>query len=322
MLILGHRGCAYYPENTMKAFEEALKIADGIELDVQKTADGVLVISHDENLKRLTGIDINIRRTNFENIKKINIQGEKIPTLSEVLDLVRSKNKFVDIEVKNPDDFIDTYKMVKIFSLEDYVISSFWHKGLYALKLKENAKIGLLYVHEPRPKELEKYFQIADFLKPNYNYVTDDYRTYFKATIPWTVNDVEKAKYFKEWDIFALITDFPDKILEGIKGGKYMVFNSPYLSYFLQMIDKDTVKKENNLISFEAVNYIIPLHIDELSIEGGNIKINKEIPFVWNIGERVNFEIEAKEENPKIKIRVREVGELTFTLKDIRNFLV
>jgi len=52
MLILGHRGCAYYPENTMRAFEEALKIADGIELDVQKTEDGILVISHDENLKR------------------------------------------------------------------------------------------------------------------------------------------------------------------------------------------------------------------------------------------------------------------------------
>jgi len=132
----------------------------------------------------------------------------------------------------------------------------------------------------------------------------------------------KKTKYFKKRDTFAIITDFPDRILEGIKGGKEMVFNSPYLSYFLQMIDKDTVKKGNKLISFEAVNYIIPLHIEELSIEGGNIKINKEIPFVWNIGERVNFEIEAIEENPKIKIRVREVGEVIFTLKDIRNFLV
>jgi len=147
-------------------------------------------------LKGLTGIDLNIRRTSFENIKRINIQGEKIPTLSEVLDFVKSKNKFVDIEVKNPEDFIDTYKMVKNFSLENYVISSFWHKGLYALKLQESAKIGLLYVHEPRPEELEKYFQIADFLKPNYNYVTDDYRNYFKVTIPWTVNDEEKDKIF------------------------------------------------------------------------------------------------------------------------------
>ncbi|MCX7845927.1 MAG: glycerophosphodiester phosphodiesterase family protein, partial [Dictyoglomaceae bacterium] len=56
MIILGHRGNAYNPENTIKAFKSAIEMgADGIELDVQKTKDNILIVCHDENLKRLTG---------------------------------------------------------------------------------------------------------------------------------------------------------------------------------------------------------------------------------------------------------------------------
>lgn len=323
MLILGHRGCAYYPENTLRSFEEALNFADGIELDVQKTKDGVLVISHDSNLKRLTGLDIDIRSRPFSEIKDIKIQGEKIATLEEALELVKGKRKFVDIEVKNPLDFEDVYKVLKKINLKDYIISSFWHEGLFSLKKKDpNVKIAFLYVHQPRLSELKAYIKDSDFLKPNFQYIDEIYEGYFSKLISWTVNDEGRAKYFQKIGIFALITDFPDKIFQSLKEGKDMFFSNPYLSYFIQMIDRTSVKKEDNSFSFEAINYIMPLHIEEINIEGGKIELSKSIPFEWTQGERIKFNIEVTSENPKIKIRVREVGEVVFTLKDIQRSLV
>lgn len=322
MLILGHRGCAYYPENTLKSFEEALNFADGVELDVQKTRDGVLVVSHDENLMRLTGIDINIRNSNFSEIKNIKIQNENIATLEEALELVRDKNKFVDVEVKNPLDFVDVYKVIQKFNLKDCIISSFWHEGLYNLKLKyTNLKIAFLYVHQPRIDELNFYVRISDFIKPNFLYIDDIYEGSFSKLIPWTVNEIDKARYFKEKGVFALITDFPDKILEGLKGGDKMVFSNPYLSYFIQMIDRSSIRKDEDSFYFEAINYIMPLHIEEINVEGGSIELSKNIPFEWTQGERVSFRIKKEKEDPRIKIRVREVGEVSFTLKDIQRSL-
>jgi len=63
-LILGHRGTISKPEDTLSAFKKAIEAgADGVELDIQKTSDGVIVVSHDENLKRTAGIDFDIRKT-------------------------------------------------------------------------------------------------------------------------------------------------------------------------------------------------------------------------------------------------------------------
>jgi len=104
-LILGHRGTISKPENTLSAFKKAIEAgADGVELDIQKTSDGVIVVSHDENLKRTAGIDFDIRKNTYDELKKISIEGEKVPTLSEVLDFIFGENKIVDIELKNPND--------------------------------------------------------------------------------------------------------------------------------------------------------------------------------------------------------------------------
>jgi Glycerophosphoryl diester phosphodiesterase len=59
MKVLGHRGCKYEVENTIKSFESAFELgADGVELDTQMTKDGVVVVSHDENLKRVFGVEL------------------------------------------------------------------------------------------------------------------------------------------------------------------------------------------------------------------------------------------------------------------------
>ena len=95
MEVTAHRGAsADYPENTMSAFRGANKLgADWIELDVQQTKDGQIIVIHDTNLNRITGIDRYIWNTNYEDITYLDagiwfsdeFAGEPIPLLSDVI---------------------------------------------------------------------------------------------------------------------------------------------------------------------------------------------------------------------------------------------
>lgn len=316
MIILGHRGNLYHPENTIKAFKSAIEMgADGVELDVQKTLDGILIVSHDENLKRLTGIDLNIRKIEFKKLKDISIAGEPITDLETALEFIKSYNKFVDIEIKNPKDFLDVIKLVKKINLKDFIISSFWHKETFSAK-NSHPEIKFAYLYSHFPKDISIYVKEIDFLKPQFNYINEEYIPYKDKVIAWTVDEEEKVEYLLKMDIWGIITNFPDKVIKIMKGGKDM-FQNPYLSYFIQMIDRKSVQKKENYISFEATNYVMPLRIESLSMEDGEINLNKNFPIDWNLGEKLKFEITIKGENPKIKIKVREIGELSFSLKDL-----
>ncbi|MGB9857013.1 MAG: glycerophosphodiester phosphodiesterase [Dictyoglomaceae bacterium] len=219
MLVLGHRGNSYNPENTLKAFKSAFDMgADGVELDVQKTIDGVLIVSHDENLKRLTGVEINVRKVEFKKLKDININGEPIATLKDALEFIKSHNKFVDIEVKNPKDFQDVINLVKELRLKDFIISSFWHKGVFEFKkLYPEIKFGYLYAHSPL--DLSIYAKEVDYLKPHFYYINEDYIPYKDKTIAWTVDDEERIKEILGMGIFAIITNFPDRVIKIMKEG-------------------------------------------------------------------------------------------------------
>ncbi|NCA67626.1 MAG: hypothetical protein EOM87_06140 [Clostridia bacterium] len=98
-----HRGVfdAEAPENSLKAFEKAVEKGYNIELDVQLTADGEIVVFHDTGLKRMCGKRRKISSLSIDNIKTYNLKNtaEKIPTLKEVLELVNGRVGLV-IELK------------------------------------------------------------------------------------------------------------------------------------------------------------------------------------------------------------------------------
>ena len=105
--IFAHRGaCGYEPENTMEAFALAMEQgADGIELDVQLTKDGKLVIFHDETIDRMCHGTGWVKDFTLEELRKYEVcspEGKKgrIPTLREVLELVKPGNLKVNIELK------------------------------------------------------------------------------------------------------------------------------------------------------------------------------------------------------------------------------
>jgi glycerophosphoryl diester phosphodiesterase len=107
--ILGHRGAASVaPENTLASFERALKDgADGVELDVTLSSDGVPVVFHDDNLERVTGVPGFVWSKSLLELKRLDagewfgdgFKGERIPTLVEALDLAAPRG-WVNVEIK------------------------------------------------------------------------------------------------------------------------------------------------------------------------------------------------------------------------------
>lgn len=117
---IAHRGLHTkdIPENSLSAFENALKNNYAIELDVQFTKDKEVVVFHDENLKRITNDTRNIEDVNYDELKNLRLgnTNEIIPTLEEVLELVDSKVAIL-IEIKVGKDYIElsekTYEILK-----------------------------------------------------------------------------------------------------------------------------------------------------------------------------------------------------------------
>jgi glycerophosphoryl diester phosphodiesterase len=162
MIYFAHRGAnENYPENTLLAFDKAIMLgAKAIELDVHKTNDNKLVVIHDEDVKRtfqgrglikdLTLAELNSlkpRDTEYENSKLC-----KIPTLCQVLEMLKPSKVFINIEFKT--DVIhyeniekDVIDLIKKYDMQNSILlSSFNHKSLEICKyIDGNLKLGVLF---------------------------------------------------------------------------------------------------------------------------------------------------------------------------------
>ncbi len=101
--MLGHRGYkALYPENTLLAFRKALEAgADGVECDLQRTADGRYVVIHDPTTDRVAGERGEVGRMSLEALRLLDFgSGERIPELSDVLSAL-PRDAFLDLELKD-----------------------------------------------------------------------------------------------------------------------------------------------------------------------------------------------------------------------------
>ncbi len=162
MKIWAHRGCSQrYPENTLLAFEKAMAVPGitGIELDIQLTKDGEIVVIHDERVDRTTeGIGC-VKDFTLKELKRFHIyagenETQRIPTMEETLDVIGTRLKAgmkLNIELKNsiyPYDGMEE-KLVELVhrrGIEKSVVySSFYAKSLERLKkLVPDAELGIL----------------------------------------------------------------------------------------------------------------------------------------------------------------------------------
>ncbi len=237
--IWGHRGAsAQAPENTLPAFRLAFEQgADGIELDVQRTADGVLVVCHDETIDRTSDgsgriVDLSLERLlahDFSN-QLPGFSGVPIPTLAQVLELVaRTPDVLLNIELKNsiepyPGMEREVDALVSEFGLADRVwYSSFNHLSLVAMAATgTSVGLGALYEEQlVRPWEYAIGFG-AGALHPMALAVDEAMVAAAHAhglrVHTWTVDRPEDVAALAAIGVDAIITNVPDvarKVLAG-----------------------------------------------------------------------------------------------------------
>lgn len=230
--IYGHRGAsAYAPENTMAAFKKAVELgADGIELDIHLTKDGEIIIIHDEKVDRTTDCEGMVRSFTLEELQKLDagswfdekFKDEKIPTLKEVLELIKNTSLILNIEIKVGYRLYPHIEEKLIALLKEYnmldrcIISSFDHYSLVKIKeLDPNIKTGVLYMSSLyKPWNYAKIIK-ADALHPHYLTVTKELiQGTFMNNLPintYTVNDDKTLRNLAEAKITGIITNYPDK---------------------------------------------------------------------------------------------------------------
>lgn len=137
---IAHRGLweENIPENTLKAYLNAVKHGYPIEMDIQMSTDGELFCFHDDNMKRMTGLDKDIRTLSSSEIKSLDVGGEKIPTFKEFLDTV---NGAVPLLIEIKEQLNKGIEKKTIDALKDYrgefVLQSF--DPFVMLKIKKLA---------------------------------------------------------------------------------------------------------------------------------------------------------------------------------------
>ena len=127
-----HRGESFnFPENTMGAFKEAVRLGtDRIELDVNITADGVLVIMHDDTLDRTTNGTGKVTETKYAVIEKLEagswkdakFKNEKIPILEDVFEFAKKNNVMLNLDLKEEATAIPMAKLAQKMDMIDHII--------------------------------------------------------------------------------------------------------------------------------------------------------------------------------------------------------
>ncbi len=232
MKIYAHRGYSgTYPENTMLAFRKAAEAGcDGIELDVQLTKDGKLVVIHDETVDRTTDGTGFVRDYTYEELARLDAGAVKdrvfgfhvIPLFEEYCAWAAGEKLVTNIEIKSNVFYYEgieekTIEMVRRFGLEDRVLlSSFNHMSLVRVKqLAPDLLTGAL-VSQTVIGNIGYYceqFQIP-FYHPNVKVLTKEIVEECKKRgiriNTWTINDMEMLERVCGWGCDGVITNAPE----------------------------------------------------------------------------------------------------------------
>ncbi|MGN0486138.1 MAG: glycerophosphodiester phosphodiesterase [Acutalibacteraceae bacterium] len=236
--IFAHRGFSgKYPENTMLAFSKAVEIGvDGIELDVHLTKDNVLVIIHDEDIRRTCNGQGLVRDMTYEELSAFDASAgfrgvygvNKIPTLREYFELVKDTDVITNIELKTgifeyPTIEQKTIDMIREFHLEEKIIlSSFNHYTiLRCAQIAPEIKRGFLcesWLINYGKYTAENNVQCCHPLHLSLSQaVVDEMHAAGCEINTWTVNEYEDIERLSAMGVDALIGNFPDRMIERLR---------------------------------------------------------------------------------------------------------
>jgi glycerophosphoryl diester phosphodiesterase len=244
--IIAHRGASHdAPENTLAAFKLGLKQrADGVELDIWLTKDGKIVVCHDADTKRTTGIAAKIAESNLADLRVLDAgswkapqwKGEKLPTLDEALALIPEGKRLV-IEIKCGVEVLPELERVLKASgkpASQLVIISFSYPVCTDAK-KLFPKIPVLFLSSfkqdkatsawtPTPDSLIAKAKAANLDGLNLSFRGPLDAAFVKQThaaglkfYVWTVNDAEVARKLLAAGADGITTDRPEWLREQLR---------------------------------------------------------------------------------------------------------
>ena len=245
-LVVAHRGAsADHPENTLVAFEAAIAAgADGVELDVRLTADGVAVVLHDAETGVVTDGSGPVSGMRLAELKRLRVRGEKVPTLDEALEVI-SGRAIANLEIKNLPGEADydspreavveaVAASVQRVGFEGTVlVSSFnWLSIERARELLPGALTGFLTIGAIDPRAALVYARSRghDYVLPHVeallgvgaDYVADAHEAGLRVGT-WTVDEDDRLATLFGWEVDAVATNRPDaavRVRDRVRAGR------------------------------------------------------------------------------------------------------
>ncbi|HEX2906482.1 MAG TPA: glycerophosphodiester phosphodiesterase [Phototrophicaceae bacterium] len=238
-LIFGHRGASgNAPMNTLPAFELAAEHgADGIELDVWLSKDGEVVVIHDTAVDKTTNGTGHIQQMSLAELQELDagswfaesFQGTRIPTLDEVFETV-GKRLFINVELKSitvKTDGLEKAVAEKIrqHNLADCVIISSFNPFALRRFRREMPEVPIGFLYAP---DIPRYLQFIllgfphEARHPSQDMVNAAYMAWARrrkyCVNVWTVNDPQRALELRDLGVNGIITDYPGKMREALRG--------------------------------------------------------------------------------------------------------
>jgi glycerophosphoryl diester phosphodiesterase len=221
--IWGHRGAsALAVENTMAAFRRARADgADGVELDVRLSADGAVVVFHDDDLRRLADRPERVDRLTLLELRGVRARGEPIPTLDEVLEELAGLTVNVEIKAGDrlpPRGLVDAVaRVIRRHRADEVLVSSFNPLALLELRARApSVVIGLLF-HRDQARPLRegwsRHLLGARAVHPEHVLVDEErvarWHREGRAVNVWTVDDPGELARMARAGVDAVIANDP-----------------------------------------------------------------------------------------------------------------
>jgi len=234
--ISGHRGNPYSgPENSISSVKQALSIGvDAVEIDVHTTKDKRIVVIHDDKVDRTTDGKGYVKNFTLKQLKKLklripgskrNFSSENIPTLQEIINVVKGKVKLI-IEVKENNLENQLIKIIEKNKITNStLIISFYHKIIKKIKkIDKRIKTGILFVGNPIDVDKLAKSANADSIAANYLFVDKEmvkkaHKNKLKVFV-WNIDTTGDLKRMLKLRVDGIGSNKPSTLIDYIKNKK------------------------------------------------------------------------------------------------------
>jgi glycerophosphoryl diester phosphodiesterase len=223
-MVIAHRGAsADAPENTMAAMELAIEQgADWVEIDVQETRDGEVVVIHDSDLKKIGGSGLRVYESSLLDLQSVDIgswkdpsfSDQRVPTLQQVLELCKNRiSVLIELKYYGPEERLEerVVQIVEAAGMQDQiVVMSLSYPGIVRMKsIRPEWDVGLLSsvaIGDITRLEVDFFAVNANFA--NRAFIKRVHKRQSKVLV-WTVNDPVSMSAMMSRGVDGIITDKP-----------------------------------------------------------------------------------------------------------------